>query len=115
MSMAKSLGTLGLAALMFGATSIGKAQENTPIPSTDGRAQVLAAEEGTWDAAIKSYPNGPEAEPTVSKGAEINTVMTGGLWMLGLPGDFGGMAFEGRGQFGYDPARRSMSARGSTR
>ena len=107
MSMVKSLGILGLAALMFGATSIGKAQENTPIPSPTAEHRILAAEEGTWDAAIKSYPNGPESEPMVAKGVEINTVMTGGLWVTSVfRADFGGMAFEGRGQFGYDPGKK---------
>jgi hypothetical protein len=95
MSMAKSLGILGLAALVIGATSIGKAQENTPIPSPTAEHRILAAEEGTWDAAIKSYPNGPESEPMVAKGVEINTVMTGGLWVTSVfRADFGGMVLR---------------------
>ena len=50
---------------------------------------------------------GPDAEPTVSKGVEVNTVMPGGLWVLSkFQGDFGGMAFEGHGQFGYDPLKK---------
>ena len=33
--------------------------------------------------------------------------MTGGLWVLSkFEGDFGGMKFEGRGQFGYDPIKK---------
>ena len=52
----------------------------------------------------------------VSKGVEVNTVITGGLWISSVfKGDFGGMAFEGRGQFGYDPARRRTSGPGSIR
>ena len=50
---------------------------------------------------------GPDAEPTVSKGVEVNTVMPGGLWVLSkFRGDFGGVAFEGHGQFGYDPLKK---------
>ena len=50
---------------------------------------------------------GPGAEPMVSKGVEVNTMMTGGLWLLSkFEGDFGGMKFEGRGQFGYDPTKK---------
>jgi hypothetical protein len=69
--------------------------------------KILASEEGTWDGTIKSYMGGPDAEPAVSKGTEVNTVMTGGLWVLSkFEGDFGGMKFEGHGQFGYDPIKK---------
>jgi Protein of unknown function (DUF1579) len=69
--------------------------------------KILAGDEGTWDATIKSYMGGPDAEPAVSKGTEVNTVMTGGLWVLSkFEGDFGGMKFEGHGQFGYDPIKK---------
>ena len=50
---------------------------------------------------------GPDAEPAISKGTEVNTVLTGGLWVLSkFDGDFGGVKFEGRGQFGYDPGKK---------
>jgi hypothetical protein len=69
--------------------------------------KILARDEGTWDGTIKSYMEGPGAEPAVSKGTEVNTVMPGGLWVLSkFEGDFGGMKFEGRGQFGYDPIKK---------
>jgi hypothetical protein len=69
--------------------------------------KILASQEGTWDATIKSFTAGPDAEPMVSKGTEVYTVMTGGLWVLSkFDGDFGGMKFEGRGQFGYDPIKK---------
>jgi hypothetical protein len=69
--------------------------------------KLLAADEGTWDATVKSFMGGPDAEPSVSKGTEVNTVMTGGLWLLSkFDGDFNGMKFEGHGQFGYDPVKK---------
>ncbi len=69
--------------------------------------KILAGEEGTWDATIKSFTSGPDVEPMVSKGTEVNTVMPGGLWVLSkFDGDFGGMKFQGRGQFGYDPVKK---------
>ena len=62
---------------------------------------------GTWDATIKTYMAGPGAEPSVSKGTEVNEVMPGGLWVLSkFDGDFGGMKFQGRGQFGFDPIKK---------
>src|SRR3954469_5946010 len=62
--------------------------------------KVLAADEGTWDATIRTYEKGPDAEPSVSRGTEVNEVMPGGLWVLSkFDGDFGGMKFQGRGQF----------------
>ncbi len=67
----------------------------------------MTRDEGTWDATIKSFNAGPDAEPAVSTGTEVNTVMTGGLWVLSkFEGDFGGMKFEGRGQFGFDPNKK---------
>jgi hypothetical protein len=69
--------------------------------------KILAADEGTWDATVKSFGAGPDAEPTVSKGTEVNTVLPGGLWVLSkFEGDFAGVKFEGRGQFGYDPLKK---------
>ena len=68
--------------------------------------KILARDEGTWDATVKSFA-GPDAEPMISKGTEVNTVMPGGLWLLSkFEGDFGGTKFEGRGQFGYDPIKK---------
>jgi hypothetical protein len=69
--------------------------------------KVLASEEGTWDATVKSFDGGPNAEPSVSKGTEVNTLLPGGLWLVSkFEGDFGGLKFEGRGQFGYDPEKK---------
>ena len=105
MSMPKFLARLCLAASVL--TPAAMAQDH-PIPKPTEQHKILAADEGTWDATIKTYQNGPESEPAVSKGVEVNTVITGGLWVSStFKGDFGGMAFEGRGQFGYDPAKKT--------
>jgi hypothetical protein len=78
-----------------------------PGPKPTDEHKILASGEGTWDATIKSYMEGPDAEPAISKGTEVNTVMSGGLWVLSkFNGEFGGMKFEGRGQFGYDPIKK---------
>ncbi len=56
---------------------------------------------------MKSYPNGPESEPTVARGIETNTVVPGGLWLVSIfQGEFDGVKFEGRGQYGYDPRKK---------
>ncbi|MFO0906831.1 MAG: DUF1579 domain-containing protein [Isosphaeraceae bacterium] len=69
--------------------------------------KLLAAEEGTWDAAIKTFEAGPDAAPSVSKGTEVNELLPGGLWIISkFEGDFGGMKFHGRGQYGYDPVKK---------
>jgi hypothetical protein len=76
-------------------------------PEPTAEHKILASDEGTWDATIKSFTSGPDAEPAISKGTEVNTVLTGGLWVVSkFDGDFGGMKFEGRGQFGYDPNKK---------
>ncbi len=110
MNLPKSLARLCVAAAVLGASAMARAQEGggPPIPKPTAEHKVLAADEGTWDATIKSFMAGPDAEPTVSKGVEVNTVMPGGLWVLSkFQGDFGGMTFEGRGQFGYDPLKKT--------
>ncbi len=109
MNLPKSLARLCVAAAVLGASASGMAQEegSPPIPKPTAEHKILAADEGTWDATIKSFVAGPDAEPTVSKGVEVNTVLPGGLWALSeFRGDFGGVAFEGRGQFGYDPLKK---------
>ena len=104
MNMLKSLAYLCLAASVH--TPLAMADE-PPIPKPTAEHKILAADEGTWDATVKSFQNGPESAPMVSKGVEVNTVITGGLWISStFKGDFGGMPFEGRGQFGYDPAKK---------
>jgi Protein of unknown function (DUF1579) len=91
-------------ALLLGLGSVAKAQEMPPKPTAEHK--IVTADEGTWDATVKSYQS-PDSEPIVSKGVEVNTVVTGGLWLSSVfKGDFGGMAFEGHGQFGYDPSKK---------
>ncbi|HEX8200935.1 MAG TPA: DUF1579 domain-containing protein, partial [Isosphaeraceae bacterium] len=87
--------------------STATAQESPPVQEPLPEHKILAADEGTWDATIRMYAGGPDAEPAVSKGSEVNEVLPGGLWVLSkFEGDFGGMKFHGRGQFGYDPAKK---------
>jgi Protein of unknown function (DUF1579) len=67
--------------------------------------EILASDEGTWDATITSYL--PHGKPAVYKGTEVNTVLAGGLWVASkFEADIGGRRFEGRGHFGYDPLKK---------
>src|SRR5262249_5080523 len=76
-------------------------------PTASPEHKVFALEEGTWDATIKAFTAGPDADPAVSKGMEVNTLMPGGMWVLSkFEGEMGGIKFEGRGQFGYDPLKK---------
>lgn len=100
--------TLALTCLAaWSLASTGTAQESPPIQKPLPEHKIVAAAEGTWDATIRMYAAGPDAEPAVSKGSEVNEVVPGGLWLLSkFDGDFGGMKFQGRGQFGYDPVKK---------
>ena len=100
--------TLALACLAtWSLASTATAQESPPVQKPLPEHKILAADEGTWDATIRMYAGGPDAEPAVSKGSEVNEVLPGGLWVLSkFEGDFGGMKFHGRGQFGYDPVKK---------
>jgi hypothetical protein len=109
MNLLKAVCSVGVAGLLLGSLSPAKAQEGAGPPTAKPTAEhkLLAHDEGTWDATVKSFMGGPDAEPTVSKGVEVNTVLPGGLWLLSkFTGDFGGLAFEGHGQFGYDPLKK---------
>ena len=101
MALSRVLISLCIVASSLGTSAM--AQFTKPGPEH----KILAADEGTWDATVKSFAAGPDAEPTVSKGTEVNTVLPGGLWVLSkFEGDFDGVKFEGRGQFGYDPLKK---------
>lgn len=83
------------------------AQEGPQVQKPLPEHKIVVTSEGTWDATIRMFAAGPNADPTVSKGTEVNEVMPGGLWLLSkFDGDFGGMKFQGRGQFGYDPVKK---------
>jgi hypothetical protein len=85
----------------------GTAQESPPVQKPLPEHKILATSEGAWDAAIKIFAGGPDTEPSVSKGTEVNEVLPGGPWVLSkFDGDLGGMKFQGRGQFGYDPVKK---------
>jgi hypothetical protein len=95
---------LCLAASLVAVDSLAIAQDMPAKPTAEHK--IVTAEEGTWDATVKSY-KAPDSEPSVSKGVEVNTVVTGGLWLSSVfKGDFEGMAFEGHGQYGYDPIKK---------
>ncbi len=105
MNLPETLARLCVAATIL--TSRASAQDAAPIPKPTAEHKILAADEGTWDATVKAYMGGPDAEPSVSKGTEVNEVMPGGMWVLSkFDSEFGGMKFQGRGQFGYDPTRK---------
>ena len=91
---------------LFGLTTLSYAQDS-PVPKPTPEHELLAKGVGTWDATIKSWMQGPQSEPSVSKGVEISKLMPGGLWILTeFHGKFGDMAFHGQGQSGYDPGKK---------
>ncbi|GAC1466203.1 MAG: hypothetical protein NVSMB9_06510 [Isosphaeraceae bacterium] len=111
MNVLKFSSILGMALALVGISRMATAQEQggeAHVPRPTAEHKVLTADEGTWDASVKTFLGGPNAEPMVSKGVEINKVMTGGLWLLSqFEGEFGGTSFEGRGQFGYDSLKKT--------
>src|SRR5262249_52422264 len=111
MNLPKSVARLSVAVTLFvwGTASTARAQEGggPPLPKPTAEHKVLAQEAGAWDGTIKMFMAGPDAPPSVSKGVETNTLGLGGFWMLSeFKGEFGGMPFEGRGTFGYDPVKK---------
>lgn len=98
LGMVIGLGFSGLAAQ-------GDAQE-TPAGKPTIEHLRLAHAVGTWDATMKSWVRGPDADPIVSKGTEVAKLMPGGLWLLTeYDGKVGEIPFHGVGQTGYDPRK----------
>jgi hypothetical protein len=108
MNVPKALGWLSISAALLAASSSARAQQGgPPIPKPTAEHKIVTADEGTWDAVVKTFPPGPGAQPQLSKGVEVNTVLPGGMWLLSsFRGEFGGMPFEGHGQFGYDTVQK---------
>lgn len=95
---------VGLAVVGFG--GVARAQEAYPGSKPLKEHEVLKHDAGTWDGAIKIYSD-PNADPIQSKGVETNELLPGGLWVISrFDGDFAGQPFQGRGQTGYDPAKK---------
>jgi hypothetical protein len=96
--------TRGLAlafGIVLGLAGTARAQEGPATPTKEH--EVLKQDVGTWDATIKVWMAGPDAEPAESKGTETVTLFGDGLWALGkFEGEFGGMKFEGHSQLGYN-------------
>lgn len=63
---------------------------------------VLALEEGIWDAVISSPPRTAGGEPTTVVGTQVNEPRSGGMWMLNRMSVNGG-AYQGTGIWGFDP------------
>lgn len=107
MTMRKTLLSLCVVGAAVAVGPFAGAQDEPPVPTPTAEHKILAAEEGTWDGVVKCYPNGPESEPMVAKGVEIKSVVLGGLWVVStFRTELGGMSFEGRGQFGFDTAKK---------
>jgi hypothetical protein len=78
-----------------------------PKPGKEVQA-MIKAEEGVWDATMKVYLAGPNAEPTTFKGVETAESVSDGLWLRSsYEGDFlEGKKFKGHGLFGYDTTKK---------
>ncbi len=76
----------------------------TTGPRTTPQHAVLAQAAGEWTARIEVHTPG---QPTqVSKGTETATMTCGGMWLIThLEAEVLGAPYEGRGTYGYDPAR----------
>ena len=63
----------------------------------------LGAMVGTWDAEVKSWMNGPNGEPTVSKGtAEFTSTLGGRYVQESFTSEMMNQPFTGMGYTGYD-------------
>jgi hypothetical protein len=90
-----------LAAVVVGAELW--AQESSSQKPTDPY-KVLAADAGTWDAAVKMYFQGPNGPATESSGIETSELVSGGKYSrTTFKYKMRNREFEGHGLIGYDP------------
>ena len=76
-------------------------------PEADGRAQDPRRRRGHLGRDDQVVPERARLRADGLEGRRGQHSVTGGLWVAStFQGDFGGMTFEGRGQFGYDPAKK---------
>ena len=82
--------------------SAGASAQDLPKP---GKAHKLFAREaGTWDCEVKMFYQGPEGPPTLSKGVEVNELVSGDLYIqTSFTYQMRGRKFEGHSLMGYDP------------
>ena len=89
------------ATLLFGLSAT-VASAQGPIQPTEHH-KLLHNDVGDWDAVVKIWMEGPDAEPMVSKGGESNRLVAGGLWLVSdFHSQMGPMKFKGFAQIGYD-------------
>lgn len=92
---------------LVGLGAAASAQDGPPGAKPTAEHKLLAKDVGTWDATVKSWMSGPDSEPSVSKGVEVDKLLPGGLWLTNdFEGEFGGMAFHGHGVSGYDTQKK---------
>jgi hypothetical protein len=91
-----------LVALPLVLAPIASAQQ-PPAPGPE--VELLKKDVGTWDANVEFWA-APNTPPSVSKG--VSTIsMLGPFWQVDeFKSEFQGEPFEGRGQTGYDPAKK---------
>lgn len=74
------------------------------MPKPGPQHQKLAANAGTWDAAIEMM--GPDGTMQPSKGVSVMSMGPGGFWLLDdFHADLGGQPFHGKGANGFDPQK----------
>jgi hypothetical protein len=97
---------LGWAMLVAGP---GLVRGQFPAPEASPEHKVLQQDVGVWDAHMKLWIQGPDAEPMASKGVERTRAM-GAMWVVSdYEGDFGGEKFFGHGQLGFDPEKKKYT------
>jgi len=92
-----------IAALTMSAGAPAKSAAPRAAAERSPAAQVLALEEGVWDAEIEFPPAAPGAAPVKAHGVQTNTFVTGRGW---IKNDFVVDAnYGGHGTWGYDPRK----------
>jgi len=80
-------------------------QEQVPQPTKEH--ELFKADVGTWDAVMKTWVAGPDADPIATKAVEINRLLGNGLWLISdFKATLDDVPFLGHAQMGYDPAKK---------
>ena len=103
---------LGLMVLMltFGLSARAMLADDGDSKKGEDPASLLSQDVGTWTAKCKFWVAGPDSDPLLSDGTEVNHKLGESGWILSdFEADFGGQKFKGHSITGYNSETKKIS------
>jgi hypothetical protein len=100
----------GILLVVVTAGTVLRAQQKAESDASIALANaVLQNDVGMWNAKMKMWTHGPDAEPIVVDAAESNTLLGKGTWLISdFRSNFEGAEFFGHAQLCFDPVKKKF-------